>query len=36
VLKGHEDSEAIVDDLGGYLIVAAGEKVALAQTLDEG
>jgi hypothetical protein len=36
VLKGHEDGEAIVDDLGGYLIVAAGEKAALAQTLDDG
>lgn len=26
VLKGHEDGEATVADLGGYLIVGKGEK----------
>ena len=34
VLKGHEDGEAIVADLGGYLIVAAGGTIA--QTLEAG
>jgi hypothetical protein len=36
VLKGHEDGEAIVADLGGYLIVAADEKRTIAQTLEAG
>jgi hypothetical protein len=30
VLKGHENGEAIVADLGGYLIVGADEKAARA------
>jgi hypothetical protein len=36
VLKGHEDGEAIVADLGDYLIVSAEEKAATAQTLEVG
>jgi hypothetical protein len=36
VLKEHEDGEAIVEDLGGYLIVAASEKATVAQTPEAG
>ena len=32
VLKGHEDGEEIMADLGDCLIVAAHQKVAIAQT----
>jgi hypothetical protein len=35
VLKGHEGGEAVVVDLGDYLIVGA-EKAATAQTLEVG
>jgi hypothetical protein len=36
VLKGHEDGEAIVADLGDYLIVGADENAAITHTLEVG